>query len=356
MVLENIPENSEESEHLEKVIQAADRAKNLVEQILTFSRKSIKDRQKIRLKPVIDEAVLLLKKIIPATIEIDNSGVKEIGNTVYANSTQINQVVMNLCINAYHAMEENGGTIVITLKPLKTDQSIVNKYTDLHKGSYAHLTIEDTGGGIEPRYLERIFDPFFTTKENNRGSGLGLSVVHGIIASHGGVIGVESTLGSGTMFEMFFPMTTDSSDDGLDLHQVDNAKTEKGCGHILLVDDEIALLDIGKRVLESLGYQVTALSSPLEALERLKIDGEGIDILLSDQSMPGMSGVQLAQEAKRVRPGFPIIICSGYSSTLTAEKIKAAGVNAVLMKPYKKVHLAETLKTVLSEMAESRLT
>ncbi|MEE4253203.1 MAG: transporter substrate-binding domain-containing protein [Desulfuromusa sp.] len=328
--------------NLTYVLRAAERAKELVRQILMFSRKGGQNREIIKMSSVVGEAIGLLQKTIPSTIsirpEID-------GNTgaILADSTQIQQVVMNLCTNAYHAMPEKGGEIVISVKPVVVDSLLAGKYPDLLPGEYGQLTISDTGIGMTSDILARIYDPFFTTKKQGEGTGMGLSVVHGIVQSHEGFISAKSVPGEGTTFEVLFPLSAKEPDS----KQVIAFREKlQGTEHILLVDDESMLIDLGKETFEGLGYRVTATTSAFKALDLFQADPQGYDLIVTDQTMPEMAGDVLTKKMLQIRADLPVIICTGHSAVLDAEKAMAIGAKALLMKPIKSSELSQTVRKI----------
>ncbi len=317
----------------------------LVNQILMFSRQREQQRTPVSLRTVIQEVLSLLKATLPSTITIHDDFSHE-GGIVLVDHTQFHQVLMNLCANAEHAMRGMQGHITISLKSVVLKPHAVEKHDGLSPGQYLRLTVADTGPGIPQELLSRIFDPFFTTKEVGEGTGMGLSVVHGIIASHSGSISVESLVGEGTTFIIFLPQITDVSLAQPDV-QYETALT--GSGHILFVDDEESLSLLGEEMLHHLVYRVTTYTNPLKALEHFRNDPYQFDAVLSDQTMPNLTGEVFVQELLRIRPEIPILIYTGFSHTVTAEKAQALGVRHVLMKPVNIPELARVLYEVLHE-------
>ena len=330
--------------YLTNVLTAGGRAKNLVYQILSFSRQAEQKRLPIDIAPAVKEALKLLRASIPTTIEIEQDIALELGAAL-ADPTRIHQVIMNLCTNAAYAMREKGGILTVKLSRIELDEREASQYAELTPGSYLRLTVSDTGHGMDRGTLERIFEPFFTTKKEE-GTGLGLSVVHGIIKDHGGAITVYSEPGRGTTFHIYLPTQ--------ETEQVKPVKETalalpRGNEHILLVDDEAMLADIGRRMLEGLGYQVTALTSSQEALQLFKAEPDSFGLLITDQTMPHVTGLQLAQEIANVRPDIPIILCSGFSSQTSVEDIKTAGVKRFLAKPLLAREVAWAVRNALDE-------
>lgn len=323
-------ENANIRKNLEYILSAAARAKDLTQQILMFSRKGDEQRKLFDVHTVILEASKLLRKTIPSSIAL-HLDIDASTGTVMADSTQIHQVVMNLCTNAFHALPEQGGEISIGLKSITVDASKMADVPSLNLGNYAQLTIADTGLGIDEDLLARIYEPFYTTKKPGEGTGMGLSVVHGIVNNHGGEIVVNSTLGKGTTFRVFLPLVAESAADKK--LALDDAETLRGSEHILFVDDEAILTELGKATLEAFGYQVTASTSSLEALSLFESDPNRYDLIVTDQTMPNMTGDILATQALLIRPDIPIIICTGHSAIMDAGKVKDLGIRALLMKP-----------------------
>lgn len=333
---------AEITEHLQAIRRAGGRAKELVAQILAFSRQSTNHRRDLLIAPVVKESCRLLRASLPTTIDLKVAVPDGIG-MIHANPGQIQQVVMQLCTNAAQSLENNAGIIEISLREIETGAAEQLRYHDLAPGRYIVLTIRDTGRGMAPEMLERIFDPFFTTREVGQGSGMGLAVLHGIVVAHDGVIDVASTPGKGTVFTLFFPRVPDAEDADAD----PQADMPHGSETILFVDDEDDIVTMRTRMLSHLGYRVLAATSPEQALEMLADKGERIDLLITDQTMPRMTGVQLAGKVASLRPGLPVILCSGYSEAVTAEEARAAGVSRFLAKPVDMRLLALAIREIL---------
>jgi CheY-like chemotaxis protein/anti-sigma regulatory factor (Ser/Thr protein kinase) len=261
---------------------------------------------------------------------------------VEANQTQIHQVVLNLCTNAAHAMR-TGGKLSIELTPVKISESDRSSFSNLKAGTYLRLTVADTGHGMDPGILSRIFEPYFTTKEVGDGTGMGLAIVHGIVKDHGGDIRVYSEPGLGTTFHIYFPVIEKESKSNTSSHY----DLPRGAETILLVDDEKALADIGRQLLELLGYTVETRTSPDDALEAFRAQPGRYDLLITDMTMPGMSGNRLVAEIRKTRPGIPVIICTGFSRIISPETAHEEGINAILMKPLAINDLASAVRKVL---------
>ncbi|MBF0549214.1 MAG: response regulator, partial [Deltaproteobacteria bacterium] len=331
-------------EFLEEIFKAAKRAKNLVQQILVLSRQTKYEKKPIELAPIIYESMKLMRASLPANIEINQEILAE-KTTILGDSTQIHQVLMNLCTNAAHAMQENGGTLNIRLADVYLDARDAVKYIGMSPGPHLRLTVSDTGHGMDRRTRDRIFDPFFTTKEMGKGTGMGLAIVHGIIKNHGGAITVYSEPGQGTTFNILLPRMNSQSE--LTIDQSETIPT--GSETVLLVDDELGLLEAGKMMLTRLGYNVTAKTSSLTALETFAAHPEDFDLLITDMTMPGMTGDKLAREILGIRPDLPIILCTGFSEAISEEKAEQTGIKGFIMKPIDLNSLARLIRKVLGE-------
>jgi CheY-like chemotaxis protein len=282
---------------------------------------------------------------LPSTIAISQQFAQFI-HTILADPTQIHQIVMNLCTNAFHAMEHTGGTLSIILENRELSPQDVLPYNGAKPGQFVVLSIGDTGPGIASDIRDRIFDPYFTTKEVGKGTGMGLAIVHGIATSLGGFVTCESTLGQGTVFRAFLPATLSAV---VAPTTVSTDSTPAGKEHVLLVDDEEILAELGKTMLERLGYQVTMSTSSAEALSLFEEHPGRFDILVTDQTMPGMTGFDLARKALHLRPDIPVILCTGYSNLVNEQAAQQAGIRGFIMKPLTKKGLAELLATVKNE-------
>jgi PAS domain S-box-containing protein len=332
-------------QNLQEVYKAANRAKELVKQILTFSREREHEICPVQIVPVVKESLKLLKASLPSTIEITQRLEAE-GVTILADPTQIHQIVMNLCTNAYHAMREQGGVMEVTLS-----QAAIGPGDSLDRrllpGSYLVLSVSDTGPGMDQATMERIFDPYFTTRKHGEGTGLGLAVVLGIVKKYGGNIRVYSEPGQGASFQVYFPVLG-KAEEGLS--SILSTAPVTGDERLLLVDDEPQIVDSMQKMLEFHGYHVTTKTSSVEALEVFRLASEGFDLVITDQTMPYLTGDQLVLELKKIRPDIPVILCTGFSNTLDEIKAKALGIDAFLMKPVLRKELVETIRTVLDKM------
>ncbi len=327
--------------NLQRVFQAGNRAKNLVKQILTFTRQTEQERKPIQVKLIVNEALKLLRSSLPTTIEI-NRNIQSDG-LVLADPTQIHQILMNLCTNADHAMRETGGTLGVKLESVELDADFTASLPDMKPGAYLNLTVSDTGCGMPPQVRERIFDPFFTTKGVGEGTGMGLSVVHGIAGSYGGTITVDSEPGQGSTFKVYLPIIERREEP--QATKEDSVPT--GSERILFVDDEPALTNIGKLVLGSLGYNVETRTSSIEALELFKNQPDRFDLVITDMTMPNMTGEDLAQELMGIKPNIPIILCTGFSAKIDEQKASAMGIRAFVLKPIVRQKIATTVRKVL---------
>ena len=337
-----LTEDSMPWHYVQEVLVAGQRAKQLVQHILTFSRQSEQERQAVQLSLIIAEALSLLRASLPSTIAIQQH-ITATTDTVWADPTQMHQVLMNLATNAAYAMRDYGGILDVHLEPVEVDATFTAAHPKLRPGSCLKLTVRDTGHGMSTETLERIFDPFFTTKEPHEGTGLGLAVVHGIVSSHSGAITVESTAGQGTTFTIYVPRLGEVGTTAVPL----DAPLPRGTEHVLFVDDEAVLVRLGQEMLERLGYTVTVYTASPAALEAFQADPQRFDLVLTDQTMPQMTGEILAQELRRLRSDIPIILCTGFSHTMTPDKAHALHLNAFLMKPLTTRALAVAVRQVL---------
>jgi signal transduction histidine kinase/ActR/RegA family two-component response regulator len=343
MALEDAAPESFLRRNMEQVLQAGMRAKRLVQQILAFSRQSDQELRPVQLKKIIVEACELLRASLPSTIAI-HTRIQTNAFTM-SDPTQMHQVLMNLCTNAGHAMRERGGTLAIELREADNPEGWRAQHPELSAEAYVSLTVRDTGHGIPEQLIERIFDPFFTTKEHTEGTGMGLAVAHGIVKSHKGLITVESRPGEGTTFTILLPQIV-SPDPGQ--RQV-SADLRTGSESILFVDDEAMLVDLSTQLLKRLGYNVTACTSSREALQRFKDAPDAFDLVITDMTMPQMTGKEMAAEMLRRRADLPIILCTGFSEIITEEAAKQAGIRAFIMKPIIMQELADAIRSVLDE-------
>lgn len=340
-----IKEDSRALQYLELVLQGSNRAAGLVRQILAFSRQQEHKRAPLQLSLVVTEAVKLLRATLPAMIEFDVSLGRDLP-PVMADPTQIHQVVMNLCTNASHAMRDRPGRLGVRLERVLVDASWPDYASRIKPGLYVRLSVSDTGCGIEEAVLARIFEPFFTTKKPGEGTGLGLSVVHGIMEAHEGTITVQSHPGEGTVFHLYFPADGTAVVAG---SAKEKDETPRGDGQrILFVEDEEVLAQLGHSMLKAQGYNPTVTTNPVRALEMFRDNPAGFDLVITDHSMPGMVDTALAEELLRLRPDLPIILTTGYTPKLNAESVKASGIRELLMKPFTFRSMGKIVRDVLS--------
>jgi len=347
LVKTEIDENNNRAHyHIQRVEEASRRAKDLVTQILNFSRHSSQEKRPLKISTIVKESLKLLRSSLPTTIEIKQN-IAEEDMTILADLTQVSQVLVNLCTNAAHAMRDTGGTLDISLSKISLDEDETVRHQNLAPGQYALLSVMDTGQGIPADVVERIFDPFFTTKQVDEGTGMGLSVVHGIVKNHDGAITVFSKPGKGAVFHVLLPMITADTEQAERNH---SQVIPTGNERILLVDDDGVLLETQERILLRLGYAVVPRQSSATALEEFRKQPHKFDLIITDQTMPQITGLDLARECINVRPDMPIILCTGYSESVSEEMARAAGVSAFLMKPVILGKLAHTVRDVLDEV------
>ena len=344
ILLMDTPEDSPSQDSLKKINTSVLRAKALVKQIIAFSRQDANELILMKVQPVVKEVLKLIRSTISTTIEITQDIRSDCG-AIKADPTQIHQIVMNLATNAYHAMEETGGELKVSLKEIELGEYDVIT-PDMTPGTYACLTTSDTGTGMDKKVTEKIFDPFFTTKEIGKGTGMGLSVVHGIVKSLGGAIQVYSEPGKGTEFKVYFPMEQSS----FEKHSIQTHETiQYGTETILLVDDEDAIITMEKRMLERLGYQVTSRISSIEALEAFRAAPDKFDLVITDMAMPNMPGDKLSAELTKICPDIPVLLCTGFSETMSEEKAASLGIKGFLLKPIVMKDLAQKIREVLDD-------
>jgi PAS domain S-box-containing protein len=346
LALDDAPRDSTVHSNLQEVISAGKRARDLVHQILTFSRNQAYERQRVQLQPFIQEVLRLMRASFPPSIAIHQHLDTTVG-PILADPTQMHQVLMNLCTNAEYAMHLSGGVLEVQLAAVEVAGDYPNGQPPLAPGPYVRLTVQDTGPGMAPELLEHIFEPFFTTKPLGEGTGLGLSVVQGIVASHGGAITVASVLGQGTTFEVYLP-----GFDHMPLASVLDIATLRGAERLLFVDAEAALARWGEETLEPLGYDVVACTSAVEALKLLREAAPPFAVLVTDDALPGMSSEVLVHEVKRLCPALPIILCTNSSTTFTKDEAAALGIHASLAKPVLRQDLVGTIRQVLDRKTD----
>jgi signal transduction histidine kinase/CheY-like chemotaxis protein len=343
-----VPPESRAGLYVQQVHRAGNRAKELVQQILTFSRAESLAREPLQLDQVMQEALTLLRASLPSTVDIEYH-VSEPGVMVQANRTQLHQVMMNLGANADYAMRESGGRLVVRVDLFEVDTAFVTAHPLLSPGRHVCLTMDDTGSGIAPEVMTRIFEPFFTTKPTGAGTGMGLAIVHGIITSHQGVVTVESSQGAGTRFAIYLP----AIDPPVTQLAAPELPVPQGKGGVLLVDDEETVALAMRFQLESLGYDVVVHTSSRDALEAFRIDPDHFDVVITDQTMPQMTGEDFIHALHRLRPELPVILCTGFSHVMDAQKAQALGQVTFLMKPVDTYELGVLLQRLLVRQSKS---
>jgi len=339
----NLPATSEEFDYARQIKQAGNRARDLVQQILTFSRQTEQELKPVEVSTIVKEVIKLLRSSLPTTIEIKHH--IQGSSLIMGDPTQLHQILMNLCTNSGHAMQEKGGLLSIELLSIDLKENLMSDQVRLNPGAYVQLSVSDTGHGMPAEYLDRIFDPFFSTKERGEGTGMGLSVVHGIVQSYNGAIYVHSEEGKGSTFKIFLPAIE---------RRTEPAKREtddilKGTGHILFVDDEPILVKMSTSQLEALGYTVSSRTNSLEALALFKKNPNRFDLVITDMTMPKMTGDEFAREIKQIRPDIPIILCTGFSSKITPDNVQQFDIDAFLMKPIIIQDMAQVVRDVMGK-------
>ncbi len=340
---ERLPETSPEARDISEALRAGGRARDLISQILAFSRQSDQEKQPVDLALVAREALKLMRVSIPAVVDIRQEIDPDSGS-VMADATQIHQVIMNLCTNAYHALEDGHGviTVVVTDEDLD-EQSAALCSPDITPANYVKIAVTDTGKGMTADVIERIFEPYFTTKEPGKGTGMGLAVVHGIIKAHGGGLSVVSEQGIGTTVSAYLPRceTAPCSE------RTETERVSEGNERILFLDDDAQIAEICQRILTSLGYSVVVSTDPIEAIEIFSRRRTKFDLVITDLSMPNISGLEVAKKLKQVRPDIPMLLCTGFAEALTPEKLKEAGIGNFLIKPVTPSALGKAVREIL---------
>jgi len=327
-----------------EITRAGKRARDLVNQILNFSRQGPQERHPMTLAPLIKEALKLLRSSVPANVGII-SRIETDRDNVMADPTQMHQIMLNLCGNASHAMQKTGGTLTVTLADVHDGDAVLPPDALGRPERFVRLSVADTGAGIDPDVVERIFDPFFTTKQQGEGTGMGLAMVHGIVKRHDGYLELENNPGEGAAFHVFLPLTS----------QAERPETDAAAdlvfreGRILFVDDEKPLTDIGREMLESFGFDVVTRTSSIEALEAFKFRSRDFDLVITDQTMPNMTGLEFAREILKIRPDMPIILCTGFSDAVSYDRLRDIGVGDFIMKPILKHDLISSISRLLSK-------
>jgi PAS domain S-box-containing protein len=342
LAMDDVPEWNPARKNLDEVRKACMRAKDVVRQILSFSRKSEIEQKSINIASVVVESLKLSRASIPTSIEIRQNIANDVDD-VLGDPTQIHQIMINLCTNAAHAMENDGGILEVTLENTEIDEDTASQYPELNPGPHVHLGVSDTGDGIKPEVVGRVFDPYFTTKDVGKGTGMGLAVVHGIVKSHHGSILVESEPGKGTTFKILFPAVKEKVGD----EPKEAQELPTGNERILFVDDEESMVNLNQQRLERLGYKVIGETDPSEALEFFRTNPDQIDLIISDMTMPHMTGDKLAQEILNIRSDMPIILCTGYSKRMSEDRAQEIGIRKYIEKPIEMANLARSIREVL---------
>ena len=346
MALEELSDESTLRYDVEQINNAALRGKDLVQQILTFSRQVDFDKKPLHLHQVVKEVMNLIRASFPSNIEIRQDLNKDCG-TILADATQMHQIIMNLCTNSLHAMANKGGILEVRLDALELNPKKIKANANIKKGKYVRLTISDTGVGMDKQTIDRIFEPFFTNKEVGSGSGLGLSVVHGIVNNYNGAIQVQSEPGMGTIFMIYLPQ---HSAKGLEEGHT-TEKSRKGNENILFVDDEKEITYMGKKMLESLGYTVDIRTDGFSALHEIQTNKQKYDLLVTDQNMPKMLGTDLVKRAKKIRPDLKIILITGYEDSVKEGSVSEYDIAEIIMKPLILSEFSKTIRDVLDTRA-----
>jgi nitrogen-specific signal transduction histidine kinase len=342
MSLEEIPEQSPAFDYLKTIRQSSKRAKGVVRQLLNFSRKAEVKRKVIEMGDVVLDTLKLLRSTIPNTIDIQHH-LPDRNLPILGDNVQISQILINICTNAYQAMEETGGVLTITVDTVLLGSEDVKGHKDLLPGEYVATVISDTGPGMVPEIKDYIFDPYFTTKEIGKGSGMGLAVAHGIVRNHDGIITVDSRLGQGAVFSIFFPLLNKTFRE----ESKPEDTMQSGNERILFIDDDQLIVKTTGNILKRLGYSVVCRTDPLDALALFQTDPNQFDLVITDIFMPRMRGTELRDKLKNIRADIPIIVCTGYSAYADGEEAKRTGVNALVMKPFTPRDLAEAIRNVL---------
>jgi len=344
LCLLDVPSESRTYRNLKHVINAVKRAADLAKQVLAISRQTEQERKPMAIQPVVKEVMRLMRGSLPSTIKIVQDFEVNCG-PILADATQIHQVVLNLCTNAYHAMRDQDGVLSVSLKEVEVDSSLAMKHHELTVGSYARLTVEDTGHGMDKDTLERIFEPYFSTKKTGEGTGLGLAIVHGIVTNHDGAITVDSTMGKGTSVNVYFPILTEHY---LVQEPEDIEPTfPRIHAKILFVDDEETIKEVGEHILEEIGCEVAAFTDSMAAFKAFQANPAEFDVVITDKTMPNLTGFELAQKMLKIRPDLPIIVVTGFSEAMDEEKAKTIGICEFILKPLSIHVLSEKIIKVL---------
>jgi PAS domain S-box-containing protein len=348
LAIDDVPEWNPAKDCLEEIRTASLRAKDVVRQILSFARKTPAARKPIRIRTIVQDSLKLLRATIPTNIEIQQEILCE-SEMILANPTEINQILLNLCSNSIHAIEEETGVLNVRLETSIMDNRLSAQYEGLTSGEYVKLTVKDNGVGIDSKTLDRIFDPYFTTKDVDKGLGMGLAIVYGLVKKHDGAIKVTSKAGKGTKVEVLFPVTLEQPD----IIEQEPNDQPTGTERILFVDDEPSMVKLVTRILELQGYEVVGKTSSIEALKLFQEEPGNFDLVITDMAMPEIPGDRLALSLIKIRQTIPIIVCTGHSDRLDENRAKKLGIKAYTMKPFVKRDLFKTIRKVLDEAKRS---
>jgi signal transduction histidine kinase len=349
LALESMESNDQVGKYLNKILTASGRAEEMVNRLLSFSRLADSEKKPVNFMNILDESLKLLRSSLPTNIEI-RKDLPDKTYSIMANSTQMNQIIINLCNNAAHAMDKCGGVLDLSLDNVTLDEE-QTFFGNLAPGNYVKLSVHDNGHGIDPQIIERIFDPYFTTKEPGKGTGMGLAMVHGIVKNHGGCIKVSSEVGKGTQFDVLFPII---DADVFDVSTTFKAISPKGKESILFVDDEELITDTMRLIMEQLGYRVTAFCESKKALHEFSLKPSNYDLVITDMIMPEMTGDVLVKKIRAIRSDIPIIISTGYNEKIDTDKAMELGIREIMVKPVRMNILAKTIRKVLDEEAVDR--
>ena len=345
MAMEDLPPDHPLQLGMKEIFNSCKRARDLVKQILTFARKRSEKLILLKSSRIINDAVKFLRSTIPTSINInfDNRTDRDI---ILADPTQLNQIITNLCTNAVYAMRKKGNLLEIVLDNENISLNKVKSVSTLNPGNYVRISVKDNGTGISPDILDRIFEPYYTTKKSGEGTGLGLAIVHSIVLNYGGDITVESQVGHGTSFHVYLPLINEEIP-GIEDNRIE---IQKGTERILIVDDEKPAVDIMQKMLEKFGYKVTSTINSRNALKIFQKNPENFDLVITDMTMPDMSGEILAKEIMSIRPGFPIILCTGFSDNINEEKANQIGISHFILKPIAMSELSKCIRDVLDKL------
>ena len=344
LAIDDVPDWNPAKESLKEIRKASFRAKEVVRQILSFARKTMTALKPVEINTIVKESLKLMRASIPTMIEIQQNISSE-PQMIMGDPTEIHQIIINLCTNASHAMKTSGGILEAAVSEVTLDRKSASLYEDLSPGDFVKMTIRDSGEGIAPDILKKVYEPYFTTKEFGAGSGMGLSVVYGIIKKCKGAIKIASTVGEGTVVEVLFPKIEEETPP----KEIEESESPVGNERILVLDDDPSLANMLRLVLERFGYTVTSMTDSAAALESFRSSPEEFDLVVTDMAMPKMSGDQLAAELMKIREDIPVLLCTGHSDTIDEKKAKRMGIKGFVMKPLDMGKLARAVRAALDE-------